>query len=247
MLSTNGLKLGKAFSIKSLGFDSVGDALASAVGLASDFAVALLEGAKAALVLVDALRTIGAVASIGKNLVKFTVGGLTPGGLKKQDEAITALAAAGRKLMSPDKTMESGFNMIDGIIQGIEQRTPALKEAAKSAANAANKSFQDAQQIHSRSKVWTKFGSWMTEGATYGLKKGIPQFESATKELASAPQAPSPSVGSPNISHSKSVSFGDIHVHGEGNQQQVTIPLWEFKRMLATCIEGETIYKGGTV
>lgn len=79
-----------------------------------------------------------------------------------------------------------GKNISEGIARGITSGTPAIKSAARKAANEALKAAKAELGIHSPSKVFEdEVGLQSDKGLAKGLIKGIPEVKKAATDLAS--------------------------------------------------------------
>lgn len=75
----------------------------------------------------------------------------------------------------PAKFTEFGANIISGLWNGLRAKFEAVKEWFGGVAGWFSGKFQTANQIHSPSRLFHRFGGWMMEGLQLGLNKGAPR------------------------------------------------------------------------
>lgn len=75
----------------------------------------------------------------------------------------------------PAKFTEFGGNIISGLWNGLKAKFEAVKEWFGGVAGWFSAKFQTANQIHSPSRLFHRFGGWMMEGLQLGLNKGAPR------------------------------------------------------------------------
>lgn len=75
----------------------------------------------------------------------------------------------------PAKFTEFGANIISGLWNGLKAKFEAVKEWFGGVAGWFAGKFQTANQIHSPSRLFHRFGGWMMEGLQLGLNKGVPR------------------------------------------------------------------------
>lgn len=75
----------------------------------------------------------------------------------------------------PAKFTEFGGNIISGLWNGLKAKFEAVKEWFGGVAGWFAGKFQTANQIHSPSRLFHRFGGWMMEGLQLGLNKGAPR------------------------------------------------------------------------
>lgn len=72
---------------------------------------------------------------------------------------------------------QSGAELLNGLIKGIESRMGALKKAVEKAAEVGNTAFNNAERIDSPSKVWAEKGRFLIAGLEAGLMDSLPSLE----------------------------------------------------------------------
>ncbi|SUA36352.1 putative phage-related tail protein [Neisseria zoodegmatis] len=75
----------------------------------------------------------------------------------------------------PAKFTEFGANIISGLWNGLKAKLEAVKAWFGGVAGWFAGKFQTANQIHSPSRLFHRFGGWMMEGLQLGLNKGVPR------------------------------------------------------------------------
>ena len=75
----------------------------------------------------------------------------------------------------PAKFTEFGAAIISGLWNGLKAKFEAVKEWFGGVAGWFAGKFQTANQIHSPSRLFHRFGGWMMEGLQLGLNKGAPR------------------------------------------------------------------------
>lgn len=99
--------------------------------------------------------------------------------------AQSALAALSRSLGAlSGQGRSAGLNFARGLAGGITAGTPAIRGAARRAAQAARRAAQAELQIHSPSKVSLKIGGYFSEGMADGILKNMRMVSGAATQLA---------------------------------------------------------------
>lgn len=82
---------------------------------------------------------------------------------------------------------QSGTNMMQGLIRGINAMRPQVESAARDVAQAAASSVNDALQIHSPSRLMDKSGRFVDEGLAGGMLKNAWKVKSAAQAAMAQP------------------------------------------------------------
>ncbi|PFH10562.1 hypothetical protein BCF11_2984 [Collimonas sp. PA-H2] len=72
----------------------------------------------------------------------------------------------------PGTFTEFGANIIQGLVNGISSGFGFLKEKIKQLAGMVGMTFAKEQEIHSPSRVFSRFGGFITEGLALGIENG---------------------------------------------------------------------------
>lgn len=86
------------------------------------------------------------------------------------------------------KAKESGINVVDGLIKGINIRTPSYDLAMRKLARAGQKAFDLAMKINSPSKWGEGRGEFIVDGGIIGIQNRIKEFKETMAELANSGQ-----------------------------------------------------------
>jgi len=245
-------------SFKNLGLGDAGQLLETAINGVASLAVGILRAGQATLVLADGLTTVIRFAQVAGKLMQAVT---FHGGIGNQDKAWQAADdaadAAYKQLVHGSDTLGVGFNMIQGLIDGIEKGKPALIAAARAAQQAANDAVKTEQQIHSPSKKWERFGLHLTQGESRGMKRGQPELVRTTRDI----QRATFDVGGGAGFGARGAAFGgggrassgggqahptigQLHLHGLSKSDKVTLSIGELTDLIAQALEGLTIQQG---
>lgn len=77
----------------------------------------------------------------------------------------------------------TGQNFVQGFINGINSKKAAAESAAYNLGKATNSSLQSATQIHSPSRITTKFGQYFVQGFVNGIKNSVRNAVRASENL----------------------------------------------------------------
>ncbi len=104
----------------------------------------------------------------------------------KLDEAVTAVKNAMNSIkaaVSGCNLKNSGANIADGLIEGINSRRSALAAAAQSMASTVTNSVNSALDIHSPSRVLFETGVNTVQGDINGIKSKLPEVGAAAQKM----------------------------------------------------------------
>jgi hypothetical protein len=113
---------------------------------------------------------------------------------KKRSEIYSAAYTTGEKAAGVadgandqyNEAYSAGANVGQGLADGIKSTLDDIRAQAELAAKAANAAFENVEQIASPSKVWTRYGEYLGEGAVIGIRNTTPSIESAARDAAYA-------------------------------------------------------------
>lgn len=142
------------------------------------------EGLKAVADAFKAITNTGVTADKGtavqqamSNAAKTGVNKFYEGLKGKKDKVKTAFKellklakSVGKEVFTSGSFINLGHNLIDGIIQGINNRTDGLKKAMSFQITAAFKVTKKKAKINSPSKLWAEIGKGLMEGEALGIK-----------------------------------------------------------------------------
>lgn len=114
----------------------------------------------------------------------------------------------------PEKMIEFGKNIIQGLIDGITSMAGAVMEKARAIADSIKNTIQGALGIHSPSRVMMELGQYTGEGLALGIQSTIGEITKASNAMANAVN---PSIVNGTAS---TVSSGSV---GGGINQTVNI------------------------
>ena len=245
------MKMRRTFSWKTLGLESGAAALELAAKTASAFAVGMLRAAQATLVFGSAVSTIASTVSNGVGLLG-DLGTMLAGDWEKGGASLDKHAESLLDGLGPSKGAQAGFDLLQGVIDGIHKAQPALDKAVRESAEQTKKGYKDPLGIHSPSTEFAKYGLNISKGSEIGIRKGIPQVKRASKELANAsireqekPRAPlpKPQAQAMRVNLQQQNRFGEMHFHASPSQPD-SVPVGDFRDWLATTMEGLVIQMG---
>ena len=257
------IKMGGTVQLSAFGVKDFGDLLERSIKFGSGLAIAMLRTGQAVLFVADVLTRIVTLLQAAWDMSMGygkTIGAIFGKSTYRAADKEFQTAASRLKEFIDPSTATSGILMMEGIIDGIKSSTPALVGAVGQAMDAANAEVKKKQDMHSPSRVWAGFAKNMARGSIDEFHAQTPAFARAAGAMASVqparaagamasvqPAMPRSMNGGGSISNSQSISIGDIHMHGQQHGDMVTMPIGEFKRMLALCIEGMAIHKGSLI
>lgn len=80
----------------------------------------------------------------------------------------------------------TGANIMNGLLRGMQSRSSAVLEQAKTIAQSISSTMNSALDIHSPSRVTTKTGIRADQGLIVGMEKTAPQVEATARRVASS-------------------------------------------------------------
>lgn len=232
------------------------DSLHLVINAMSNFALITLRGTQALIILGDSILT---KVRPGLDFLMFAMAKLK-GDSAGAAEAWSAFKKHAAEFSIGSEGARSGLSMIEGLVNGIKAAQPALNRAVEESAKEANETFRKAQDIHSPSRVWGRFGVQLPRGAAVGVRAGIPEFRRSVQTLATIPEA-QPTRADASLPYtprrgeafsrggsSASVTIQNITIQSAPSAPgTVTIPISELKMQLASILEGIVIQSGGRV
>ena len=138
----------------------------------------------AAKTILSTVRTTGAAVVVSITSTMNRLVSVITSGMNKAVSAVKSAASSIKSSLQNLNLYSIGSNMMQGLINGINAKKNALIEAIRSMANTANTEFQSIQDMHSPSKVWHKYGSYLVEGLSIGVTDTIPKAENSISSLA---------------------------------------------------------------
>ena len=138
----------------------------------------------AAKTILSTVRTTGAAVVVSITSTMNRLVSVITSGMNKAVSAVKSAASSIKSSLQNLNLYSIGSNMMQGLINGINAKKTALIESIRSMANAANTEFQNIQDMHSPSKVWHKYGSYLVEGLIVGVTDTIPKAENSISSLA---------------------------------------------------------------
>lgn len=90
----------------------------------------------------------------------------------------------------PEQFRSLGSFLVDGLIGGITGKLGELRDAVVGAATSAAGWFKEKLGIASPSRVFTRFGGWISEGAANGIEAGQAGVRAAALAMAGAALVP---------------------------------------------------------
>lgn len=89
-----------------------------------------------------------------------------------------------KSVFSSMNLSSAGQNAMQGLINGMEAKRPAVVSKARNIANSVSRTINDALQIHSPSRVTTESGEFTTLGLINGMENKLPALNAASKKVA---------------------------------------------------------------
>jgi len=138
-----------------------------------------------------------------------------------------AMAYGAYKLVSDIPWAKLGRAIPEGIVNGIKSGASWVVDTIRGMGASAWKAFKGALGIASPSKVFAQLGVQLPRGLVAGIKLGAPEVEAAAATII-RPEAfampAAPAMAAPTAAKSSTstatITFGDIHVHGDGTKEQ---------------------------
>lgn len=72
-----------------------------------------------------------------------------------------------------DQFMNSGYYIVQGLVKGIDSSTPFVKTAMITLSDTMQKTFREANDIHSPSRDYEEYGSYIDQGIVKGVDGGL--------------------------------------------------------------------------
>lgn len=72
-----------------------------------------------------------------------------------------------------DQFMNSGYYIVQGLVKGIDSSTPFVKAAMITLSDTMQKTFREANDIHSPSRDYEEYGSYIDQGIVKGVDGGL--------------------------------------------------------------------------
>lgn len=131
--------------------------------------------------------------------------------------AAREIMKVGRAIESAKKAFKDtdwaalGSGITDGIAQGITSGKDKVVDALRSLASFGHKAYKDAEEQHSPSKKYARFGEQIPAGAAEGVKRNSGAYTDAIKDMA----GPAPTAMAPAGAAGGGATSGprEIHVH----------------------------------
>lgn len=135
--------------------------------------------------------------------------------------AIGALIAAGYqlgKLWLEIDWSSLGTALIDGLVGALKNGAAMVKEAVIGLADMASDAFKDTLGISSPSKVFTKYGVAVAQGAELGIKEGSGGAQDAAASMVTTPAARGGAAAGAGAGGGASITIGELHVHAKSDK-----------------------------
>lgn len=222
--------------------------LVSLVSGAGTIALGLIRAAQASIILVQTLKEVVQVG-VAAYKVLYAIANIgVKGNTKDWSSAMDSIKGLWQS-DTTDKMLASGFQMAQGMADGITKGIPLIAKASREAGLQANDAARKATDSHSPSRVWMKWGYGLPEGGARGVQKATPRLTFAADVAARAPMAAAMNVGRPNRSvSSNSVQTGPITIMAsQVTPNTVTMDFLAAKHQFAQILQGACIAKGATV
>jgi hypothetical protein len=146
-----------------------------------------------------------------------------------------------------------GKELWAGIVRGIKAGYEAIAQTMMDLGAKAYEAFASVLGIESPSKVFMKLGVEIPRGVGAGVVQGTPEAQRAVEEMI-APREQGTAVGaaaagarSGGARGSMTFTFGDLHFHGSADRNAAKDFADDFKRQLASVLEGVAIEIGAPV
>ena len=85
---------------------------------------------------------------------------------------------------NPFNPKKTGKNAINGLIEGLEAKRPALIRKARNIADEVSRTIASALDINSPSKLMMQYGAWVGEGLALGMDSSLSKVEAASVRMA---------------------------------------------------------------
>lgn len=81
---------------------------------------------------------------------------------------------------------QKGVDLVQGLIDGLLSKLPGLQTAADIIARTVGAAVELINKISSPSRLMMEYGGYMTEGLAIGIRKGLPEVQSAANAMSAA-------------------------------------------------------------
>lgn len=81
---------------------------------------------------------------------------------------------------------QKGVDLVQGLIDGLLSKLPGLQTAADLIARTVGAAVELINKISSPSRLMMEYGGYMTEGLAIGIRKGLPEVQSAANAMSAA-------------------------------------------------------------
>lgn len=200
---------GLTIDTSSIGLDSA--ALAANFGQAgTEGATALVDGfTTGSIGVTDAVNTLGTEVNTSLDATWQEAGTETQAAMQSMNQTVSTasqqvvstiqsmsqsvvstvqqMGSSIQSALSSVNLSQSGTNMMQGLVNGINSMRSQVEAAAKDVAQAAANSVNSALQIHSPSRLMDKSGQYVDEGFAGGMLKNAGKVETAAQAAMAQP------------------------------------------------------------
>lgn len=155
-----------------------------------------------------AMQTMSQTVSTASQQVVSTIQSMSQSVVSTVQQMGSSIQSA----LSSVNLSQSGTNMMQGLVNGINSMRPQVEAAAKDVAQAAASSVNNALQIHSPSRLMDKSGRFVDEGFAGGMLKNAGKVRSAAQAAMAQPVA---ETGA-GVQDSMSRPFSDMRAGMQG-------------------------------
>lgn len=130
-----------------------------------------------------AMQTMSQTVSTASQQVVSTIQSMSQSVVSTVQQMGSSIQSA----LSSVNLSQSGTNMMQGLVNGINSMRSQVEAAAKDVAQAAANSVNSALQIHSPSRLMDKSGQYVDEGFAGGMLKNAGKVETAAQAAMAQP------------------------------------------------------------
>lgn len=130
-----------------------------------------------------AMQTMSQTVSTASQQVVSTIQSMSQSVVSTVQQMGSSIQSA----LSSVNLSQSGTNMMQGLVNGINSMRPQVEAAAKDVAQAAASSVNNALQIHSPSRLMDKSGQYVDEGFAGGMLKNAGKVKTAAQAAMAQP------------------------------------------------------------
>lgn len=195
----NGLKIISEMSItdiiKSLG--AVGEGL-SIIAKHSEGVALAAQGMQTLVFMLMNINGVTITVGIGFNMLSMTVTVACQKIVMSFTACGNRIAAICRRIVAQARTCASGIksafssvnlnstgaNIMNGLLNGMQSRSSAVLEQARSIAQSVSQTMNSVLDVRSPSRVTKKTGVYVDQGLIVGMEKFAPQVESTARSVA---------------------------------------------------------------